>query len=724
MPPTKSVIVGVSVSAGVAVTALVIVLVLIFTRRPATDDDSDPTAATKCGAPPEVQPDGTVTNFTHCLMPDKTCGENVAALDELCRRSMCTVAPCEGYATWDAYDAQTHACYKSTHPTCEQQLCDSPVCTTPSVRAVLPPMHKLRNAAGECVNPGDSEVGALCDGLTGFQFVYPNCLPSTAVPLIAVTPLSSTTSMLMGVLTVPSVDPLIVTFSLQGPTGVLTGPVFLTPPAKTSLCVPGDTCATYNIHVQPALRPGNYKLTLHARPEWSAVNTFTSVEPVSLTLSAPPAEVNVYSQLNPVPTSHSAEAVKTQDQLVRTLLTEAAQRRQRLSLNVPATLTADSLLWLTPSDQEQGVLTAACTPDLCGLEGGSTKLMPYSIVFVAWPPVAPLSGSGCAGPVQYDVTCQEEAGGSVTLPVLQQSMRPSFADVVRVGETVTYRVIARQGECRSQPVTVVVYVPPFSDKEVCSKVKLPPPLDMASPPWMWSSLAGCQWLPDYLPAQDLYCMLHAAPSAPVDVQTLVLSADNTCHRVKPSYARVTHDFPGPYCDDTTTLKQACFNGLDTGVPRRAECSFELNMGDSGSTISNVAALVNRIDQVQSFLRIHPGIYPDAQVPTLAQAREQAPGVYYKCGPESAPTTWGMDSTKCAALDVQCTQAAKTAACDHNYCDAWTPTPGKPLEFEQTRLCFVSPAVGLQKCCEPDEVYTFDASQQRGGARGTCKKKVT
>lgn len=721
MPASKGVTIGLSVSAAVGFVTLVVILVLFLTRPKTPGGGSLPPPA--CGTAPSVDKQGVVANFNNTVMPDnKTCGENLAALDTLCRSTMCTVEPCEGYATWDAYDAQTHACYKASQPTCEQQLCDSTVCLSSSVRAVLPPLHKSVDAAGNCTNPKDSEVAAMCNARNGYQFVYPDCVPTSAAPLIRLTPVTNTTSLLTGILTVPQVDDLIVTYSLSGHTGVMTGPVFLSPPLSTTFCVAGEQCMTYNIHVQPPLRAGSYTLTLHGRPQWSPVRMYTTATPAIISVTAPPVEPDVYPELNPAPTLASAQSVKTQDDLLRTLLAEVALRRQNITMTVSATLSASNLLWLQPSSSETSVLTAACTPDVCGLEGSAVKLMPYALIFMAWPPVAPLDK--CAGTVQYDVMCQEEATGSVQTAVLTRSPRPSFADAVRVGETVTYTLVARQGSCKSEPVTIVVYIPPFTDKEVCSKVTLPPPLDLATPSWMWSSPAGCHWLPNYLPAQDVYCLLHNTPSKSVEVNNLVLSdMNNQCRRVEPSYASLTKPFPSPSCDDTLTLKQACFTGLDTGVARTAVCPPELPMADSGARISSVAALVNRLDQAESFLRVHPGLYPAAQIATVAQAREDAPGVYSKCGPATAPTTWGMDSSKCSALDVNCVAAAENAACERNYCDPWKPTPGKPDEFEQTRLCFVSEAVGQTKCCQPGEEYHFDSSQPRGSARGTCKKKL-
>ena len=713
MAVAKPVAIGLGVTGAVVViTVLVVVLVLFVPARAKPEPDKK-----DCGPAPAVNSaTGEVSNYNHFRLNDNTCGENVEALNKLCLSTWVQ----DKDISYQRYEPATHTCVTNVpNPSCEQQLCDAMYCTSPTVRHVLPPQHKHTGKTGECLNPSETDVAAACNEITGYQWVTPQCLPVQVLSVIQVFPFSSTVSALTGTLVMPRYDNMLFTYQLDDAEGgSQQGSVLITAAPTGEHCAKDDSmCVGYTIHAS-VQASSTYTLTVFGRPTWSPTVTLQSVEPVTVDVTANPPDAHVTPALNVHP---SRDAVLTQlatgDDALRTVLAPLLNALPGFKL--PSNLSFGDLI-VSPNTSTQ-LLTVACTPNLCPLEGSQSLLMPYAIVLVAWPPVP--------GALSYTATRQRsENVGSVVQ--VSRGLNTVFADLVRVNDVVTYTIVTTGADdMRSEPVSFTTTIPSFPDKEVCHKVLVPPPFNTKLPPWMWSSPSGCQWFPDLISAQNYYCLFEDDnPDHVLHPDALKLVDRNgVCQRVSPAHAYLTRDFSTPYC--SSTQPGACFTGYKDPVPRAAKCPTELKLGNSGVSVSNVGAFSERLGEVVAFHNQY-NTWDSAKVDAINTSTDREAlyyKTYYSCGPENNATDWGVRG--CAGNDQACVDAANSAHCagvkgddsDRNLCFDWEldSTVDGVKQYTQKRMCFVSPDARDDECCGENLKYVFDNQQPAGATRGSC-----
>lgn len=719
MPASKGVVIGLSVSGAVALAVLTTILIILYAPKPAAPGGGADAKRKECGDAPVVNTaTGEVSNYTNVKLANGSCGEDVQALRELCLQTWCTspsIPACSppARASWSDYDAREHRCVIVPAPTCEQQLCDAAYCTSDSIQHVLPPIHKLLTASGNCVNPSETEVAARCNAVPDHQYTFPVCRPVTMQRALDVKVARASTSQVEGTVCFQGdaasvVD--VVFFQLEGAADVYTGPVLLAPADKG--------CALFTIELLPAARAGQYSLTLQGKPSWETVFTTQSTEPVVLDLADDvPTDPSVSVQLNPHPSRELAKELVSDAQTLQLLLSAATAGLP--GAQVPSTLTAADARVMPPSGDmgagtEQTTMVLACAPPVCPLAGGETKLMKHAVVLIAWPLVAGVQG----GVVKYSITKR-----TVTDAALHPVQLPSatvIADLVTVGEVVVYTIIAHSGGLRSQPVTVVLFVPPFPDS-ICHSVNMDVGVNV-KPPWMWQSSGGCVWYPEHQPAQDYYCLFEQDGAQPQ-----LIDGNNKCQPLLPSQPDVQL-WASEYCDSadsSANSKAACFTGLSDPKVRTATCSPAIRLGDGGATLSNEQALMDRLNAVIKFYNAHN---THSKASTAAWDTWAKQSALYKslakCGPRDDPM-WGVLASQCPSNDAQCRQAAENARCgtgpsDRNLCDPWTRVQGNADVYQQTRTCYASPTFTNVSCCQSGQKYVFDNQAPSGAPRGKCE----
>ena len=745
MPASKSVVVGMSVAGGVAILVILAVLLYVFVPRKTSSGD----APSKCKGVPSVDgTSGAVTNFDKLLMPDGvTCGENVAMLNSLCLNTVCTNTDlCKSsdsysYQTWDAYDAAAHKCVKVNAPTCEQQVCDAPYCQSLSVRPpTLPPLHKRTSSNSTCVNPSEAEVAAMCNKLADHQYVTPDCRVVTMEKVIEMNALpgvQNTTTVITGQMSVPrtgDAEALQYSYKLSGAGGTFTGVLTTSAPTDISSCGNADNmCFTYTINLLPgAVHAGDYTLTVFARPAWSDVNTMQSIKPASLSLVAPPVDPNVDAALNVKLSRQLASDLIQDGTILRQLLSPLPFQNPGLAMTIPPTLTVKDLKSVPPSETTgagtaDAFYMAACDPTICPLGGASSKLMSRALVFVAWPAVQPLSTTQCKGStVQYAVRKNSAQGGA---SVIAPALATAFADLVQVGDHVTYTITTSQGTCKSQPVVLSIYIPPFSDT-LCHSI---PIAGGVLPPWMWSSNSGCVWYPDDGGAQDYYCAFeymnptHSLLDASGKVKLMLADQNNECKQVMPTYPQVTKPYAAPACNYSDHVTDVCFTGYTDPAMRQATCSPALPLGTDGTqSISNDGAFYDRLDRLNTFYGLH-NTFTNASINPIQPAQQVALyNSYYHCGVQSDPERWGVTAGACAENDQACLTAVTNGACDtrdRNICLPWAQVKDSSNTFTQQRVCFGDDAFTNTSCCKPGQKYMFDYTVPKsvtGASRGSCQ----
>lgn len=709
MAVAKPVAIGLGVTGGVVVITVLVVVLVLFIK---------PAHKQKCGPAPTVNSvTGEVSNYDNCVLEGNTCGEDVGALTKLCLNTWVQ----DKNMSYQRYEPATHTCVTNVpNPSCEQQLCDAMYCASPTVRHTLPPQHKHSSPTGECLNPSETEVAAACTQLKDYQWVSPQCLPVQVLSVIKLFPFSSTVSALTGTLVMPRYDNMLFTYRLDDAKGATQqGSILITAAPTDEHCnQQDDMCVGYTIHASLKAN-STYALTVFGRPAWSPTITLQSVEPVMVDVIPNPPDAHVTAALNVHPSRDAVMAQLSgpdQDDTLNAVLTPLLNTLPGFKL--PSNLSFTDLI-VSPNASTQ-LLTVACTPNLCPLEGSESLLMPYAIILVAWPPVP--------GAVTYTATRQRsENVGSVV--EVSSGLKTVFADLVRVNDVVTYTIVTTGADdMRSEPVSFTANIPAFPDKEVCHKVLVPPPFNTELPPWMWSSPSGCQWFPDFINAQNYYCVFEDDnPEHVLKPDALKLVDRGVCQRVSPAHAYVTRDFSTPYC--SSTQPGACFGGYKDPVLRTAKCPTELQLGDSGASVSNVGAFTARLGEVVAFHNQY-NTWDSAKVDainTYADREALYYKTYYSCGPENNATDWGVRG--CAGNDQACVDAAKSAHCagvkgdnsDRNFCFDWelNSTVDGVKQYTQKRMCFVSPDTRDDACCGENLTYVFDNQQPAGGTRGSC-----
>lgn len=744
----RNVTIGLGCALGAAVIAFAAVLGYECDKRKTVYGGDNgapkpPPVPVKCGVAPSVDPvTGLLTNYTHTpLAPDfKTCGENETILSALCTQTrcldtkQCDVATGE---TWDAYKSDTHACIKVDKPSCAQQMCDAPYCVSSTVLNSLPPLHKIELSDGSCVNPSETEVAQLCTKLgPDHVWVFPNCNTVSVQRVIQVQVTSSTTRAITGTGTVPStavnaLADMQFSYTLQGLTRTMSGAASITPALCTDAA---SVCFNFTLHLPqdvndkqqamahdaPSPPPGTYTLTMFAKPSWSPVATLQSDQPQSVNVVQPPIENGVDPNLNPLPTlSASYTAAQNKEWFLDTLFDlSISERLMNLLIQVPPASTFQPSQLLL--EEASPFLTAAATPDIIPLEGG--RLMPYKLVFLSWVPVV------SSATVYYSVTRARSNGVGGTEQVLTQSLYPRFLDVVRIGDTWDYTLLATTSTVRSEPVTLTLVVTPFTDKAVCHKVKVNNVQD-PMPPWMWATSQGCVWDAQNTAAADYYCAFEFNKTPgdfdPYRVLTLYeTSGSNRCGQLQHTYASLSSSFPTTYCDPDAPDYDACFSGVSGGTTNRrsATCDTRLQVGSSASTVDNAAGFVQRMQNLVSFYNAH-NVYDTLSVSPIADTTKQVDvyNAYNRCGPALNPA-WGTTAASCEANDViGCQSAVEQGGCDRNVCGAWQLAnggqQGRLTTYIQDRTCY---APNGDACpCPPGTRYVFDPSVPTGMPRGSC-----
>jgi hypothetical protein len=744
--------------------------------RPATTDDAAISSGSSssssssssggstidCGTPPTVDPaTGAVTNYTNVAMPDgKTCGENVSALSALCLRSRCTDASkCTmPNSTWDTYVAGGHACTKVTNPTCEQQACDAPYCTSASMVALVPLQHKLTGSANACVNPSEVSVASLCNTLPDGEHVYvfPDCRTASTQKVILTRTFTRTTRLVEGQLSFPPLDKwdqLQFTYKLSALNGSTTGLVSVRP--DTGCTVSSDICMRFTINVPSTtvLLPGTYSLTVYATAPWSPLPLLQSVNPESVQLALPAATPGVNPALNPMPTTSAAANTMALNNWFSTQLKVLANKPAYMDLNITVPKTScmsgcevnvKDMLQVTPDPASAPLLLFAATPNIIPLE--ANKIMPYQFLVMTWPTPANVA-SVCAAapndPLYYDVVRARTNGTGSTEAVLTHSLYPEVLDIVRVGDAWNYTMTAYQGSsyststCKSEPVVVSVHVPAFDD-QLCHQV-VPPSTVSGNPlpPWMWATPQGCQWDTSNLGAQDYYCAFEYNKDLSelrFDATKLNLyeqAGSTRCGALQPSYATLTRSWAAPFatCEEgnTSCTSAACFSGYAEPAPRVAVCNAELQVGTSATAVTNASAFAERMANLMNYYSVH-NVHPelDSQIDAIKNTSAQVDLYnkhYYNCGPATQSDAWGVASSACAVGDAgACQQAVAQGRCDYNICAPWTysSTSGPNTYYTQRRTSFIDPAVADTTCCpEQDYVYEYNGDAPPGVNRGSC-----
>lgn len=775
---SKTVYIAMGSVAGACVLALVGVLIWMYTGRidsytitSATTKEGTPATApisqSQCGAAPSVDPvTGAVSNYQNTVMPDgKTCGENPSALNAVCLASRCTDATlCPApNASWDAYVTGGHACIKVTKPTCEQQACDAPYCTSASVVAALPPQHKMSiNTGGtvSCENVPESTVASMCNNLDDRVYVFPDCRPAATKKTILTRTTTAQTGLVEGLLSFPpdnaAYQEMQFTYKLSTLNGSTSGTVSVRPDIGCD--VDTDVCLRFTIYPQPGLRAGSYDLTVFATPLWTTVPLLQSAQPEAIQMTVSPSSSTVKPQLNPKPDVATAtNTMMSYPDWFRNALAVLANKEQYSDLNIvvptstcgaPTTgcaVSISDMIRITPEPSNAPLLLFAATPSFIPLE--NNKVMPYQFLVMAWPQVddavrAAACPASPTDPIYYDVTRTRTNGVGSAEPLLTRSGYPELLDIVRVGDSWNYTLYAYQGsnyadsKCRSEPVTVTVNVKPFDD-QTCHQV-VPPSTVSGNPlpPWMWATPQGCQWDTSNLGAQDYYCAfeynkdLSDIKFDPTELHLFEQGGSNQCGAVRASYPTLTRSWPTSFANckgNTTCESQACFTGYADPEQRVAVCDAELDVGTSAAKISNGASFVQRLSNLMNFYN-HHNVHPelDAQVATIQDAAAQANlynNFYYNCGPATDAEKWGIDPTLCTPYDAgACQQAFEQGHCDINMCNAWkyASTNGPLTYYSQTRTTFTDPAVAATTCCPEDYTYKFNKDALPGVPRGECE----
>jgi hypothetical protein len=720
---------------GVVAASLVAVISVFLALFFRTAPIEKPVPEPDCGTPPTAdEVTGVVTNPGNLVMPDKrSCGENEQVLNALCLATRCLSPSCAPGTSWDAYNKTLKQCVKVTDPTCEQQACDAPYCTSASVINSLPPQHKL-SAGGTCINPSETYIASQCNALPDHMWIFPDCKTTSVKPVIDTRTFQATTSQITGQMSYPvnaADSNLLFTYKLTTLNGTKTGTVSTRP----DLGCPESSviCLAFTINIPSStLLPGTYELIVYGKPSWSPQNTLQSVQPETIQLDTP-TSTGVDPAMNPSPT----RTVSSSTLLLPGWFTEALRLlKRRFPFLVTSGSVDASTLLMQPEDQPGSpFMTAAVTPNFAALEGG--KVMPYKFVVLAWPAV---SGCGADASVKYDVLRQRSNGvGAQAEVVVQGAVEPEMIDLVRVGDVWDYTLRAYVGTsyesatCRSEEVTITLVVTPFGD-ETCHQVTVDGIVGQSNPvpPWMWSTPEGCRWDTTNVSARDYYCAFEfnkAVPSFSKDqVYLFETSGTNKCGLLNPSYPQLSKSWVGAYCSceagDTTCKKDLCFNGLPSSLQRLASCNSALTIGTSASTMDNEGAFAERMSNLMNFYRqhnVHPSL--DDEVSSIADTGEQLQlySEYYNCGPDSDPKYWGSVAETCVPGDTSCVQAVLQGACDRNVCLPWTPygTNGRSTLYAQTRTCYIDPEEE-QSCCPEGKTYQYQPSAPSGVGRGSCQ----
>lgn len=672
VPPKKMGVVA-YVMATVCFISLVIFLALVVYR--CTYKKEAPPSIT-CGPAPEINLEtGEITNPQNTLMPNlQSCGVNQTTLDSLCYNSRCTYPTCAINATWDKSDVDSvpPRCIKTNSPSCEQQACDAPYCTSSSVVELLPLQHKFSVSTTDanpqvpqvqCANPSELMVSQLCNNLKEpHQWVFPDCRDTSVRVVLDATVIKASTNEITGnfFMIDNNFANLVFSFNLQNlVTNVISNNVTVSPgycPDTTRDLNTTTPCLFYKINLQQyTLSTGIYTLTVFARPTWSSVHTIQST-PTLVTLDAVD-QPDVTPSMLPVPSR--ANSINTLTVLgngwFNLLLDNLKIVYSTVSIQIPA---LSETLILLNEVSDSPFLSIVPTPNIIALEGD--RLLAYQFVILSWP----LINVNLSKTVYYDVTRISATGIGSIQPLYTHLTRPEMMDLVRVGDRWTYNICAYTGinydnsTSRSPILVLSLVVAPYSDAEVCHSIIHLNDDNTGGPPWMWATDQGCIWDNSNQAVMDYYCAIEFEKLKPLfNASNIVLAnpLNMGCGKLMRSVSQINENW-------------------DNDQIREAICSSGLKVGGSDS-INDQTGLMDRLNNLLAYSNLH-NVYPELDLTSINTPEKQLAlytNEYYNCGPSSNPSTWGVDGNVCFTDDDYCKSAVSQSGCqsgDTYSCDPW------------------------------------------------------
>jgi len=681
VPPKKMGVV-VYVMATVCFISLVIFLALVVYR--CTYKKEAPPSIT-CGPAPTINlQTGEITNPQNTLLPNlQSCGVNQTALDSLCYNSRCTYPTCAINATWDKSDGNlvSPRCIKTNSPSCEQQACDAPYCTSSSVVEMLPLQHKFSVSTTDanpqvpqvqCANPSELMVSQLCNNLKEpHQWVFPDCRDISVRVVLDATVQTASTNEITGNFFIidNNFSNLVFSFGLQnlvtniGGNNVTVSPGYClsnlsknTGPTNRNL--ENTPCLQFKINLQQyTLSTGIYTLTVFARPNWSSVNTIQS-QPTVVTLVASINPSSVTPSMLPVPSrSISFNTLTVSGDVWFTLLLTQLKLiplYATVSIQIPDLPLTSPLIFLNEV-LDSPFLSIVATPNIIALEGD--RLLAYQFVILSWPLINVESDET----VYYDVTRISATGIGSIQPLYTHLTRPEMMDLVRVGDRWTYNICAYTGSTydnsslKSPILVLSLVVAPYSDTEVCHSIHLNVD-NTGGPPWMWATSQGCVWDNTNQAATDYYCTIEFEKSKPLFNPSNIVLANPLnlgCGKLMQSVAQINENW-------------------DNDQIREAICDSGLKVGGSAS-INDQTGLMDRLNNIMMYSSLH-NVYPDLDLTSIDTPEKQLAlytNTYYNCGPSTIPKTWGVDEKLC--LDDYCKNAVSQSGCqasDFYICEPW------------------------------------------------------
>lgn len=693
-----------------------------------------------CSPPPGVNSQtGAVTNDTHFATADGSCGAGtITQLSELCIAA--TNAKGQRY---DGYDPQTGSCY--ILPACSTADCDASYCTSASVKDTLGAIKQV-DAPGSgytCENPSESDVAALCSDQPGLLWQPPfDCFRAVTSPTIKLVYDSKTppsTTSISGTLTQALLNaadaPIIYKYQLvSGSEIVAEGGMN----SSKQVAGSGTFSCNFTIRLPPGIDNGLFTLVVVGAPVWDMTRQLYTLQSgnqgESIYLLPAADAPGTVAALNPKLNVELAKQLATNQNWVQTTLKSLNSTNPGLIRSDTTTVTA---LAYSADAQNQQALLVGCTNSYCQPFVQQVK---QKMVILAWPKVvATASTCGSLSAQTFVKYMLLRASGSEVKELLGPTRQPfdndvlSYVDVLPINISVQYILAAyvvrdqydltsfADAACKSQQVYVSLNVGDYTDA-FCHTIN---PGTGRLPQWMWRSADGmCEWIPNYMPAQDYGCMFETGT---FDTNNLKLADANSnqcvpLEKVKPT---LVTNWESQYCNlDKFDASTACIGGVKTLNPATVRCKQTAAVG---STELSLYDFETRLNAALNFGSQH-GMSSSQMASLEGAAKQQSlwDSVYNRCGARTEPGKWGRSTATCAPDDGACLNLAQMAGCDRNVCSDWkeTGTTTAYATFQQTKTCYPSSYVDsvqlggkASPCCSNAGTYSFNTLVSSN--RGSC-----
>lgn len=418
------------------------------------------------------------------------------------------------------------------------------------------------------------------------------------------------------------------------------------------------------------------------------------------------------------------------------------------------------------------VLIVGCTPAYCST--GNESIM-QKMVILAWdtvqvPSTSCLSDSDSANynPSDYEVKYELssyyiEGAVPVIKPLiaanytLQNSNQKVqfYVDVVPIRTNVQYVLGAyvspklsssttyATAKCKSQIQFVSFNTEDYSEK-FCRSISLN---SDQLPPFMWRDPQSgmCTWSGSDQGAQDFYCFFDSKnartdPSDPntFTPQNLKLSTGKDCSAILqqwPSHSSEDdHTFDPDFANPLESSLEQQLQQCSTGVTQTAKVSCMKSVAlETGGLKLSLADFQARLDGALQFNAAHPFYDGKDGEPLLTtttlntitgKGTQQTlwDTTYNHCGPETMPTTWGLDASACDSTDTVCSFYSTKANCDRNYCNGeWVKTNDDAAITTYTTQQTTYPTAlydgNSSVCCNRGGNYTVNTAVKEN--RGSC-----